>query len=71
MERLWFRLVSELCFDSDRNIFVNSYEVLMNQWSALAESYPGWTLKEVQKMSPRERLNWLEIARERGKVKKS
>jgi hypothetical protein len=44
---------------------------LMNQWAALAGSYPGWGLKEIKKLSPRERLNWLELAREQGKVKRS
>jgi hypothetical protein len=28
----------------------------------------GWTLSEIKDLSPRERLNWLEIARAAGKV---
>jgi len=55
------------CFASN----VADYDTLMNQWSALAEVYSGWSLKEIKKLSPRERINWLEIAREKGKVKKN
>jgi hypothetical protein len=41
----------------------------MQEWTAIAVSYPGWSLKEIQEFSPRERTNWLEIARELGKVR--
>jgi hypothetical protein len=42
----------------------------MSEWTALTFSYPGWGLEEVKRLSPRERTNWLEIAREYGRVKK-
>ena len=40
----------------------------MAEWAVLSVSFPGWTLNEVKEMSRRERTNWLEIARELGKV---
>jgi hypothetical protein len=40
----------------------------MSEWAALSSSYSGWTLKDIRKLSRRERTNWLEIAREQGKV---
>jgi len=43
----------------------------MTQWKTLVDAYPGWTLKEIKELSPRERLNWLEVAREYGKVVKN
>jgi len=43
----------------------------MKQWKLLVEAYQGWTLNEVRSLSPRERLNWLEIARESGKLVKN
>jgi hypothetical protein len=43
---------------------------LMSQWTALTVSYTGWSLEEIQRLSPRERKNWLEIAREYGLVVK-
>jgi hypothetical protein len=39
----------------------------MAQWAALTRSYAGWTLSEIKELSPRERSNWLEIAREYGR----
>lgn len=43
----------------------------MIQWSTLSREYPGWSLDEVKEFSPRERLNWLELAREaKGIVRK-
>jgi hypothetical protein len=42
----------------------------MTQWTALSASYTGWSLTEIQELSPRERNNWLEIAREYGLVVK-
>jgi hypothetical protein len=44
--------------------------VLLGQWKLLTENYPGWTLTEIKELSPRERINWLEIAKEDGKVSK-
>jgi hypothetical protein len=43
---------------------------LIRDWKVLTENYPGWTLNEIKDLSPRERINWLELAREDGKVKK-
>jgi hypothetical protein len=40
----------------------------MRQYAVIAESYPGWPLSEIQALSPRERKNWLEMAKEYGKV---
>jgi hypothetical protein len=40
----------------------------MAQWKTLADAYQGWSLNEIRSLSPRERLNWLEVAREYGKV---
>jgi hypothetical protein len=40
----------------------------MSEWAALTESYSGWTLSEIKDLSRRERLNWLEVARESGKI---
>jgi len=42
----------------------------MNQWAALSSVFMGWTLKDIKKLTPRERANWLEIGRELGKVKR-
>jgi hypothetical protein len=35
----------------------------MYQWGTLALAFQGWSLKELKDMSPRERTNWLEIAK--------
>jgi hypothetical protein len=40
----------------------------MAEWALLTLSFPGWTLTEIKDMSRRERNNWLEVARELGKV---
>jgi hypothetical protein len=43
----------------------------MTQWSAIAKYFTGWSLDEIKELSPRERLNWLEIIREsKGIVRK-
>lgn len=42
----------------------------MREWTLLVTSFPGWTLTETRELSPRERANWVEIAREFGKVVK-
>lgn len=44
------------------------YTALLLDWSSLTYSYPGWSLKEVKSLSPRERENWLQIASQLGKV---
>jgi hypothetical protein len=44
------------------------YSALIEQWGLLAEVYAGWTLSEIKDLSPRERLNWLEIARAKGRL---
>jgi hypothetical protein len=43
----------------------------MLEWKALVMSYPGWGLTEIRELSPRDRKNWLEVAVEIGKVKRS
>jgi hypothetical protein len=58
VERLWFRLVSELCFESR----VTPYTLLFEEWTALTEAYSGWSLTEIKSLSPRERKNWLDAA---------
>jgi hypothetical protein len=35
---------------------------------ALTRLFKSWTLTEIREMSYRERINWLELARENGKV---
>jgi hypothetical protein len=40
----------------------------MAEWKALTISFPGWSLTEICELSSRERKNWLEVAREQGKV---
>jgi hypothetical protein len=45
-----------------------SYDGLMAEWVALTISYPGWSLNDIKKMSNRERNNWLEIAKNQGRL---
>jgi hypothetical protein len=40
----------------------------MHQWTALAVAFSGWSLKDIQRLSFRERKNWLEMGRELGRV---
>jgi hypothetical protein len=40
----------------------------MAEWVALTMSYPSWSLKDIKKMSPKERHNWLEIAKNQGRI---
>jgi hypothetical protein len=54
-----FPLISGPYFDSN----VTSYETLIAEWAALTRSFKGWTLTEIKTLSPRERKNWLEVAR--------
>jgi hypothetical protein len=43
----------------------------VTQWSTISKYFTGWSLDEVKELSPRERLNWLEIIREaKGIVRK-
>jgi len=42
----------------------------MDHWKTLTKAFRGWTLTEIQLLTPRERENWLEVAREQGKVAK-
>jgi hypothetical protein len=58
MERLWFRLISERCFDSKRT----RYQQLFDEWSGLTTAYPGWGLTEIKELSYRERNLWIEMA---------
>jgi hypothetical protein len=37
--------------------------MLMADWAALVNSFEGWTLTEIKALSPRERQNWLEVAK--------
>jgi hypothetical protein len=34
----------------------------------ISDIRPGWTINDIKEMSFRERFNWLEIAKEEGKV---
>lgn len=34
----------------------------MEMYGLLAEQYPGWSLKEIRELTPRERVNWLNKA---------
>jgi hypothetical protein len=36
----------------------------------LSKEFTGWTLTEIKELSPRERKNWLEVAKEYKKVVK-
>jgi hypothetical protein len=40
----------------------------MAEWVALTISYPGWSLESIREMSSRERNNWLEIAKNQGRI---
>jgi hypothetical protein len=40
----------------------------MREWALIAQSFTGWSLTEIKELSPRERDNWIEIARESGKL---
>lgn len=35
----------------------------MYEWSTIAVSFKGWGLSDIKELSPRERQNWLEVAR--------
>jgi hypothetical protein len=39
---------------------------LFYEWSALTQTYRGWTLEDIKNMSKRERTNWLEVAKIRS-----
>jgi hypothetical protein len=43
----------------------------MREWAIIAQSFSGWNLTEIKGLSPRERENWLEIARETGRLVRS
>lgn len=38
------------------------YEVLIQEYEALAVSYPGWGLTEIKSLTARERVMWLKRA---------
>lgn len=38
------------------------YDALVRSWVALSKAYPGWSLDEVKSLSPRERLNYIQLA---------
>jgi hypothetical protein len=54
-----FPLISGPYFASN----VADYDTLVAEWAALTRSFKGWTLTEIKQLSPRERKNWLEVAR--------
>lgn len=64
MERWKSRLVSGLSFAASRT----SYEELLITWAMLSRNYPGWSYTEIRELSPRERENWLEIAKHYTKL---
>jgi hypothetical protein len=35
----------------------------MTQWLYLTKKFKGWTLTEIQNLSPRERNNWIDLAK--------
>lgn len=35
----------------------------MAEWKLLADEYRGWSLRDIQGMSRRERQNWIEASR--------
>lgn len=39
----------------------------MEDWTGLTATYTGWGLEEIKSLSPRERVNWLTLARMRRK----
>jgi hypothetical protein len=36
---------------------------MLAEMTAITTEYEGWTLTEIRNLSPRERKNWLEIAK--------
>jgi hypothetical protein len=40
----------------------------MREWALIAQSFSGWNLTEIKELSQRERKNWLEVARETGRL---
>lgn len=38
------------------------YDALTRSWVALSKAYPGWGLEEIRSLSPRERLNYIQLA---------
>jgi len=40
----------------------------MSDWMALTVSFTGWTLNEIKELTPKERANWLEMAKAAGKL---
>jgi hypothetical protein len=61
---LWSRLILGLYFGSN----VTGYRTLLEEWALVSTAFSGWNLEEVKSLSPRERTNWLEIAKFFGKV---
>jgi hypothetical protein len=47
---------------------VTGYRTLLEELALISFSFSGWNLEEIKCLSPRERTNWLEIARFFGKV---
>jgi hypothetical protein len=57
--RYQFPLISGPYFDSN----TLPYSHVVAEWAALTQSFRGWTLTEIKQLSPRERKNWLQIAK--------
>jgi hypothetical protein len=34
----------------------------------LSQAFPGWSLSDLKEMTPRERRNWFELAKEDGRL---
>jgi hypothetical protein len=49
---------------------VTEYQLLLAEWAGLAKSFAGWSLNDIKELSPRERFNWLAIAKEYGFIAK-
>jgi hypothetical protein len=42
----------------------------MLDYALLATAFPGWSLEELKKLSPRERKNWVEVAKATGRIRR-
>jgi hypothetical protein len=42
----------------------------MFEWASLTIGFSGWSLTEVKEMSPRERANWIQVAKGLGRLGK-
>ena len=61
------------CLSTSPRCFSKSfvpYETLIRSYDLLSGYYQGWTLTEIRDLSSRERINWLDIIREKVEAKK-